>query len=129
MEKMKCTECGKPGRALVCRKCYVVVVARANAKLAGAPGVATYVEAKAHAAALAECERTGDALRTFPRGPMGLVTDEARANPEYEAARAAASRAFGTLRTFNAWYVKTFKAEIAAAHAARCKRAAPAVAE
>lgn len=43
----------------------------------------------------------GDAMRAFPRGPMGLTPDSVRAMPEWQVARAAADKAFAELRAFN----------------------------
>ncbi len=47
---------------------------------------------------------TSAALRAFPRTNMGMVTDEAKATPEYRKARAAYNRAFQALRKFNTTY-------------------------
>lgn len=75
----------------------------------------TFLEAKAEAARLdAEVKRTGEILRVFPRGPMGLTPDAVKATPEYKAAKTASEVAFAKLRAFNGWYTKTFKSELAA---------------
>lgn len=67
----------------------------------------------------AEAKAAGDALQVFPRGPMGLVDDAAKASPGYQAANLAYARAFKASRAFNAVFVKMFRAERAADRAAR----------
>ena len=60
-------------------------------------------------------ELAGDAPRI-----MGLTPDHVKANPDWQRAKAAADRAFQSLRQFNGVYVRQFKRELAAArHAAR----------
>lgn len=50
----------------------------------------------------AEVKASGAALKTFPKGPMGLTTDAIKASPEYRAAKRRYDIAFAALRTFNA---------------------------
>jgi hypothetical protein len=45
-------------------------------------------------------------------GPMGLTPDAVKATPEYQAAKARMDATFQGLRTYNAWYTKTFKKEL-----------------
>ena len=40
-------------------------------------------------------------LRNFPKGPMGLVSDEIKASAEYREAKSAYNTAFAKLRAFN----------------------------
>lgn len=81
----------------------------------------TYTEAKAMADAYAATtKRLGAAMGHFPRGPMNLTTDAARATPEYKVAKLALDRAFAQERAFNTYFVKTFKVEIKADRAAKC---------
>jgi hypothetical protein len=82
--------------------------------------VPTYQEARAQADALnADATKLGQALQLFPRSPAGLVTDETRLSPEYQAAKQAYAVAFKKLRDFNAVYTKRYAKEIAADRAAR----------
>lgn len=75
----------------------------------------TFDEAKQVGTRLrAEVKETEDTLRTFPRGPTGLVSDRVRTSADYRAAKAAFDRAFSKLRAFNAWFTKTFKKELRA---------------
>jgi hypothetical protein len=79
-----------------------------------------FVEAKACCAALdAEVSKCGDVLRSFPRDARGLTPDAVKFSPEYRTAKAASDNALVRLRTFNAWYVKTFKTELRAERRAR----------
>jgi len=69
----------------------------------------TYQEAKEIRATIeANVGQTSAALRSFPKGPMGLTPDAVKASPEYCAAKAAYDAAFNRLRTFNASFVKAF---------------------
>ncbi len=74
-----------------------------------------YAIAKASADQLyAEVTRLGAVLNTYPRNAIGLVSDAVRLSPEYRADKSAYDKAFSEMRSFNAWYVKAFKAEIRA---------------
>lgn len=80
----------------------------------------TFREAKAKRDVLnATASACSAVLQTFPRGPMGLVSAAVRTTSEYQAARVAYDRAAQALRTFNASFVKTFKAELAAERKAK----------
>ena len=61
-----------------------------------------------------EVDAASEALRTFPRGAMGLVTDAAKATPEYRAANARYQRAFARQRDFNTSFTKRFTKELRA---------------
>ena len=61
-----------------------------------------------------EVTRLGRILQAYPRNAMGLVSDAVRLSPEYRADKSAYDKAFSEMRSFNAWYVKAFKAEIRA---------------
>lgn len=68
-----------------------------------------------------ELEDAADAaskrLRAIPgisSGPMGLTPDAVKVTPEFRKARADYDAAAKTLKTYAAWYVKTFKKEITA---------------
>jgi len=75
----------------------------------------TYTEAKAKCDAIeARMKTASDALRRFPRGPMGLTPDAVKFSPEYRAAKLAVDRTFAELRAFNTWFVRQFKKEIKA---------------
>jgi hypothetical protein len=82
----------------------------------GAPAFAlANMQAKARADALYAASGVASAaLQKFPRNGMGLVSDDVRVSPEYRAAKATYERAANELRTFNRWYVKAYRAEIAA---------------
>jgi hypothetical protein len=56
--------------------------------------------------------RASAALAIFPRLPNGLTPDHVKASPEYRAAKLQYDTAFGKLRTFNASFVKSFRAEL-----------------
>lgn len=73
----------------------------------------------------AQMNDAAQALKAIPgvgSGDMGLTPDHVKAAPEYKNARRRYEWDFDNLRKFNAWYVKTFKAELAATR--RDKRAA-----
>jgi hypothetical protein len=57
-------------------------------------------------------------------GAMGLTPDAVKETAEWRELRAESAAAFQRLRTFNAWYVRTFKRELAAERAARYGRVA-----
>jgi hypothetical protein len=46
-------------------------------------------------------QAASEALRNFPKGPMGLTPDSVKQSAEYKAAKARFSRAFQALREFN----------------------------
>ena len=74
----------------------------------------TYEEALARQAELyAARDTAADALRaaTGERGPLGLTPDAVKGTPEWRAAKAAYDAAHDALRTFNASFVRTFRAE------------------
>jgi hypothetical protein len=60
--------------------------------------------------------KTATALKEYEKG-LGHIagnplSDSIRALPEWQKLRKASDKAFGELRTFNAWYVKEFKKEL-----------------
>jgi len=72
----------------------------------------TFTEAKKISDELhASAQNAGDAVNRFPRGNMGLVSDEVRSTDAYKAASQRYARAFQVLRKFNTYYVKAFKKE------------------
>lgn len=74
-----------------------------------------YQEAKARSDQLFEAARNaGRLLAAYPRNAMGLVADAVRLSPEYQAHKKASDKALAELQKFNAWHVKTHKAEIRA---------------
>lgn len=79
-----------------------------------------YQTAKAHAEHLWQASKAAATpLEAYPRNAMGLVSDDVRRSPEYQAAKQSADRAFIELQRFNIWYVKTFKNELRADRAAK----------
>lgn len=83
-------------------------------------GKMTFPEARALANQVYEhSHAASEALKRFPRGPMGLTPDHVKALPEYKVAKAEADRAFQQERRFNTVYVKRFGKEIRADQAAR----------
>lgn len=71
-----------------------------------------YQNALAHKATLeSNLDAASKALQVFPRGIMGLTTDEAKATPEWQAARRTYATAFAQLRAFNTVFLKQFKKE------------------
>lgn len=75
----------------------------------------TYEEAKAHQKKLEE-KNTADseALRAFDKygkTEMGLTPDHVKAMPEWRKAKQDFNISFSELRTYNSWFVKTFKKE------------------
>ena len=84
-----------------------------------------YLQWKAEADRLNDAAKSaGTALQVFPRSPMGLVEDAAKASPEYQAASLAYARAFAAARDFNQSFVRNFRAERAADRAAKFARTA-----
>lgn len=80
----------------------------------------TYDEAKAQADTLnAIVKVAGDALKTFPKGPMGLTPDAVRATAEWQTAKATYDNAFARLRAFNARFTRIFASDIRAERRAR----------
>lgn len=75
----------------------------------------SYEEAKTYQDTLDKQYRlASQALRAFPKtGPFGLTTDAVKAMPAFKEAKSAYDTAFKKLQTFNTWYVKQFKTEIA----------------
>lgn len=78
----------------------------------------TYEEAKAYRKKLDEKNTAdSDKLKSFDelgKTAMGLTPDHVRALPEWQEAKKAFDCSFSELRTFNSWFVKTFKKEYAA---------------
>ncbi len=64
-------------------------------------------------------------LQTFPKLPNGLTPDGVKALPAFSRAKDAYTVSAAQLRTFNAWFLKTFKREEKARrdalHKARCE--------
>ncbi len=52
----------------------------------------------------AEYSSCSQALKSFPRGPMGLTLDAVKASKEYKAAKHASDAAFASLRRFNSQF-------------------------
>ena len=55
----------------------------------------------AKAAAEADVRAASDALKKFPRGPMGLTPDHVKFSPEFRAAKLRYDAAFARLRAVN----------------------------
>lgn len=51
-------------------------------------------------------------LQNFEKGNMGLVPDEVKNSPEFQAAKKDFNNAFSEQRNFNINYVKVFKVEL-----------------
>lgn len=84
---------------------------------------APFEEAKAEGALLEnEVNAADEALKAFPRGTMGLVSDVVAATPEYRAAKTRFQKAFTRLREFNAVFTKRFAKELRAERASRYGR-------
>lgn len=60
------------------------------------------------------CDGFSKELKQFSKGEMGLTTEEAKAKPEWKAARYGYDQSFAKLREFNRTFSKTFKKEILA---------------
>jgi len=76
----------------------------------------TYEEAKAYGEELMERNKIdSDNLKFFDeiygRSSMGLTPDHVKALPEWKEAKETFNRSFAELRSFNAWFTKTFKKE------------------
>lgn len=54
----------------------------------------------------AEVRAAGAALKSFPKGAMGLTPDAVKASPEWKAAKNRYDRAFAALRAFNSKRVR-----------------------
>jgi hypothetical protein len=70
----------------------------------------------------AQMKDAAQALKSIPGvgiGPMGLTPDHVKASPDYQETRRRFEWDFDSLRKFNAWYVKTFKRELARERAAK----------
>ena len=61
----------------------------------------------------------GKKLESFPKGAMGLTSEETRKNPEFIKTKAEFDKVFAKLREYNAWFTKQFKKEYAAERNAR----------
>jgi hypothetical protein len=89
--------------------------------IAPAP-TAAFEKAKVEEALLEqEVTEAEAALKSFPRGPMGLTPDSVRATSEWRTAKARFDKAFARLRAFNAFFVKKFEKERRAERAARTR--------
>lgn len=66
-----------------------------------------------------EVRIANQALRAFPRGPMGLTPDAVRITPEWPDAKQLFDRAWTNLREFNKIYMKKYKKELWAERQAR----------
>ena len=81
-----------------------------------------FEEAKIEQARIEEEVVAADAaLKTFPRGGMGLVPDAVKSTPEYQDANARFRRAFARQREFNAVFTKRFAKELRAERAERTR--------
>lgn len=80
----------------------------------------TYEEAKEMKAALEAAVAEADAvMKQFPTLPNGLTPDAIRNTDVYRVAKFEYTKAFTTLQSFNAMFVKKFKKEYAAERKAR----------
>lgn len=66
-------------------------------------------------------ELTDDLAGDTPR-VMGLTPDHVKANPDWRAAKSKADALFQALRTFNGFYVRHFRRELAVSRAAALKQ-------
>lgn len=64
--------------------------------------------------ALDGADKALKAFDQYGKNEMGMTPDFVKAMPEWQQAKKEFDKAFAELRTFNGWYVKTFKKEIAA---------------
>lgn len=64
------------------------------------------------AALEADVALTGEALKSFPRLPNGLVPDEVRSTSQYREAKSKFDAAFTRLRNFNQVFVKEFSKDL-----------------
>ena len=75
----------------------------------------TYSEAKAIRQSLyTETERLSGAMRTFPKGAMGMTPDNVKQSAEYQFAKGLFDASFAKLRMFNAYMIKNFAREMRA---------------
>ena len=73
----------------------------------------TFEQAQAEQQRLeAEMQIVEKRLNAYPCNEIGLTPDEVRQAAEYQRDWAAFNKLFDTYRTFNAWFVKTFKNEL-----------------
>jgi len=80
----------------------------------------SFEEAKAESDLIEkEVDEADRVLQTFPKSPIGGVSDEVRSTPEFRAASARFQKAFARLRSFNKIYTKRFDKELRAERAAR----------
>ena len=73
--------------------------------------------------ALDEAGKDLKAFDSFGKTPMGLTPDHVKAMPEWKQAKASFDKVFAELRTFNGWFMKTFKKEIQAERKNKYKQA------
>lgn len=73
--------------------------------------------------ALDDADKALKAFDSYGKTEMGLTPDFVKAMPEWQQAKNEFDKAFAELRTFNGWYMKTFKKEIAADHKNKYKSA------
>jgi hypothetical protein len=91
--------------------------------LAGSGSSSPFEAAKAESALIEkEVDAASEALRAFPRGPMGLTPDAVAATSEYRSANARYQKAFARQRAFNAVFVKRFAKELRAERSQRYGR-------
>jgi hypothetical protein len=82
-----------------------------------------FEDAKAEGALLEkEVDAADAALKVFPRGTMGLVSETVTSTPEYRAAKTRFQKAFARLREFNAVFTKRFAKELRAERSQRYSR-------
>lgn len=56
-----------------------------------------------------KCDEYSKKLNSFEKYDNGLTPDHIRALPEFQQAKQGFDLAFAELRSFNAWFVKTYK--------------------
>ena len=79
-----------------------------------------YARAKAKAAELdALYLKYSAALAKYPKGAMGITSDDVKASKQYRADKLKFDQAFQDLRNFNTRYVKKYAKEIRADRAAK----------
>lgn len=84
------------------------------------PSIPTFAEAREIADRLWSTVRaTGAKLQVFPKGPMGLTTDEAKQSIRFQSTMATYQLAHLALQRFNTWFTKQFRTELRAALSAK----------
>jgi len=75
----------------------------------------TYEDAKVYKLELEELNKNySDRLNFFEKYSNGLTPDHVRILPEWQELRKASEKSFAELRSFNAWFIKTYKKEYTA---------------